>query len=99
MSSTFEACAPIQAVVITVRADVGQTVAAGEALVILEAMKMEHVVAAEQSGVVRRVLVEPDAMVGAGDTLLVLERAEHIVTATAEKRPRRSTRFGRTSPK
>ena len=83
MTSTFEVCAPMQAVVITVRADVGQTVAAGQALVILEAMKMEHVVAAEQSGVVHKVLVEADAMVGAGDTLVVLERVEHVVAAAA----------------
>ena len=83
MTGTFEVRAPMQAVVISVRAEVGQSVAAGQTLVILEAMKMEHIVAAEQSGVVRKVLVEADAMVAAGDPLLVLARAEHVVAVAA----------------
>lgn len=83
MTGTFEVRAPMQAVVISVRTEVGQSVAAGQTLVILEAMKMEHIVAAEQSGVVRKVLVEADAMVAAGDPLLVLARAEHIVAVAA----------------
>ena len=85
MTGTFEVRAPMQAVVISLRAEVGQTVAAGQALLILEAMKMEHIVAAEQSGVVRSVLVTADAMVAAGDPLVVLERAEHIEAATADE--------------
>ncbi len=85
MTGTFEVRAPMQAVVISLRAEVGQTVAAGQALLILEAMKMEHIVAAEQSGVVRNVLVAADAMVAAGDPLVVLERAEHIEAATADE--------------
>jgi len=83
MTGTFEVRAPMQAVVISVRAEVGQSVAAGQTLVILESMKMEHIVAAEQSGVVRKVLVEADAMVAAGDPLLVLARAEHVVAVAA----------------
>lgn len=73
----------MQALVITVRAEVGQKVAPGQPLVILEAMKMEHIVAAERSGVVRKVLVDADAMVAAGDLLVVLEPAEHAELATA----------------
>jgi len=83
MSDTFEVRAPMQALVITVRAEVGQKVAPGQPLVILEAMKMEHIVAAERSGVVRKVLVDADAMVAAGDLLVVLEPAEHAELATA----------------
>ena len=85
MAGTFEVCAPMQAVVISLRAEVGQTVAAGQALLILEAMKMEHIVAAEQSGVVLEVLVSVDAMVAAGDPLVVLEKAEQIEAAAAEQ--------------
>ncbi|MGB5267931.1 MAG: acetyl-CoA carboxylase biotin carboxyl carrier protein subunit, partial [Polyangiales bacterium] len=85
MAGTFEVCAPMQAVVISLRAEVGQTVAAGQALLILEAMKMEHIVAAEQSGVIRKVLVAVDAMVAAGDPLVVLEKAEQIEAAAAEQ--------------
>ena len=71
----------MQALVVGVRAEVGQRVAAGQTLVILEAMKMEHIVSAGQSGVVRKVLVEADAMVAAGDTLMLLERADHVGAA------------------
>ncbi len=85
MTDTFEVCAPMQAVVISLRAEVGQTVAAGQTLLILEAMKMEHIVAAEQSGVVRKMLVSVDAMVAAGDPLVVLERAEQIEAAAADE--------------
>jgi acetyl-CoA carboxylase carboxyltransferase component len=81
MSDSFHVRAPLQALVVSVRAEVGQTVAAGQTLVILEAMKMQHVVAAEQSGIVKRVLVGLDAMVAAGDALVLLERAEHVEAA------------------
>jgi len=78
MSDSFHVCAPMQAVVVSIRAQIGQRVAAGETLVILEAMKMEHIVAAEESGVVKQVLARPDGMVAAGDPLLLLERAAHV---------------------
>jgi acetyl-CoA carboxylase carboxyltransferase component len=71
----------MQALVVSVPTEAGQAVSAGQTLVILEAMKMEHIVAAEQSGVVKRVLVRPDAMVAAGDPLLLLEPAEHLGNA------------------
>ncbi|NNK42794.1 MAG: biotin carboxylase [Myxococcales bacterium] len=87
MGGVFSVRAPMQAVVISVRAEVGRAVAAGQTLVILEAMKMEHVVAAEQSGVVREVLVEADAMVAAGDSLVVLEEAEHSEAEVHEDAP------------
>ena len=78
MTDRFEVRAPMQALVIHVRAEPGQRVAAGQVLVILEAMKMEHIVAAERSGVVRQVLAEADAMVAAGDTLVLLDGAEDV---------------------
>jgi acetyl-CoA carboxylase carboxyltransferase component len=73
----------MQALVVSVQAEVGQTVDAGQTLVILEAMKMEHLVASKESGVVMKVLVEADAMVSADDVLVVLERSEQDGT-TAE---------------
>ncbi len=66
----------MKALVIQVRATVGQRVAKGETLVILEAMKMEHIVAAEQSGVVTHVRVQADSMVDEGQPLVSLEAAE-----------------------
>jgi acetyl-CoA carboxylase carboxyltransferase component len=78
----FEVRAPMQALVVSVRVDVGDTVGAGQTLLILEAMKMEHIVAVEQSGTVQQVLVEPDAMVAAGDVLVMLQATDHIGTVT-----------------
>lgn len=76
MSKRFEIRSPIKALVVSARSKVGDAVAAGDTIVILEAMKMEHVVATEQSGVVREVRVDADSMVEAGDVLAVLEAAE-----------------------
>jgi acetyl-CoA carboxylase carboxyltransferase component len=67
--------------VVSVRTEVGQAVAEGQPLVVLMAMKMEHVVSAEHSGIVERVLVDADAMVEAGDPLVLLRRAEYVEAA------------------
>jgi len=82
MGASFHVRSPMQALVVSVRTEVGQAVAAGQTLVILEAMKMEHIVTAEQSGIVTRILAKPDAMVAEGDPLVLLKRAEHVETAT-----------------
>jgi acetyl-CoA carboxylase carboxyltransferase component len=82
MSESFEVRAPMKALVVKVRAQIGQRVATGETLVILEAMKMEHIVAAERSGIVKGVLVAADAMVEAGEALVRLEAAE-VASAVA----------------
>ena len=52
---------------------VGQQVAEGETLVILESMKMEMPVEAEDPGVVKEILCEEGQAVNEGDTLVVLE--------------------------
>jgi len=49
---------------------VGQQVSAGDALVILEAMKMEQTLRASTAGVVETVLVKPGDVVAPGDTLV-----------------------------
>ncbi len=51
----------------------GQAVEEGQALVILEAMKMENEIPAEQSGVVREVLITPESVVEGGAPLVVLD--------------------------
>ena len=50
----------------------GDTVAAGDRLAVLEAMKMEHVLTAGRDGVVADVLVQEGAQVEAGAALIVL---------------------------
>ena len=77
MSDSFQVRAPMKALVVDVRAKPGDEVAEGQALVILEAMKMEHIVAAEQSGVVTNVLVTADSMVEPQQALVLL-RSAHV---------------------
>ena len=52
---------------------VGDAVTEGDAVVILESMKMEMPVEAEEDGTVARVLVEEGQSVQEGDPLVVLE--------------------------
>ncbi len=68
--------APIQGTIVAIDVTAGQEVHAGQQLLVMEAMKMEHVVSANQSGIVREITV------GAGDTvfedhpLVFVEEAE-----------------------
>jgi acetyl/propionyl-CoA carboxylase alpha subunit/acetyl-CoA carboxylase carboxyltransferase component len=68
--------APLQGTVINVSVAVGDTVCAGQAVMIMESMKMEHVIAAEHSGVVRELTVSPGDTVFEGHPLAFLEEAE-----------------------
>ena len=52
---------------------VGQSVSAGDVLLVVESMKMEIPQAAERAGIVREVLVEAGMAVQEGDPLMVLE--------------------------
>lgn len=63
---------PLPGNVLQVKVSVGQTVKAGDVLVIIEAMKMENEVAAPCDGVVRQIVAEKGAVVATGDTLLVI---------------------------
>lgn len=65
--------APLPGLVVAVKVQVGQTVAAGQVLAVLEAMKMENDITAPASGVVTEILVEPGTAVAGGQALLVLE--------------------------
>ncbi len=65
--------APMPGLVSAVRASNGSTVRKGDALVVLEAMKMEHVLAAPRDGVVAEVLVSQGDQVTDGVLLLRLE--------------------------
>jgi acetyl-CoA carboxylase biotin carboxyl carrier protein len=56
-----------------VECEVGQKVAEGDTLVILESMKMEMPVEAEDPGVVKEIACEEGQSVSEGDTLVVLE--------------------------
>jgi acetyl-CoA/propionyl-CoA carboxylase, biotin carboxylase, biotin carboxyl carrier protein len=65
--------APMQGTIIEVSVAVGDAVAVGQPLCVLEAMKMENAVDAERAGTVTEVHVSPGDNVSAGDVLFVLE--------------------------
>jgi biotin carboxyl carrier protein len=60
--------------VIELRVRVGDRVASGDTLVILEAMKMEHPMRATEDGAVTEVRVTNGDQVEAGAVLLVVEK-------------------------
>ncbi|MBO9559916.1 MAG: carbamoyl-phosphate synthase large subunit [Caulobacter sp.] len=68
--------APLQALVGAVEVVEGDLVRPGQPVVVLEAMKMEHLVHAETGGRVVRVAVSPGEPVRPGQPLLYLEPAE-----------------------
>ncbi len=65
--------APMAGSISAVEVQVGQRVRRGETLLVVEAMKMEHLIAAPAAGVVRRVTVTSGDVVSQGDKLVYLE--------------------------
>ncbi|MBV9356371.1 MAG: hypothetical protein JO023_12685, partial [Chloroflexi bacterium] len=68
--------APMPGRVLSVSVAVGDVVAAGRTLAVLEAMKMEHTIEAPHAGVVKRVHVAEQQQVARGEPLVELE-GEH----------------------
>jgi acetyl-CoA/propionyl-CoA carboxylase biotin carboxyl carrier protein len=64
---------PMQGTIVKVLVGVGDTVEAGEALLVLEAMKMENHINAEIGGTVSELRVAVGETVGAGDVVVVIE--------------------------
>jgi len=64
--------APMPGAIATVAVHAGQKLARGDALLTLEAMKMETTVRAERDGVVQEVLVAPGQQIDTKDLLVVI---------------------------
>ncbi|MGZ6954420.1 MAG: acetyl/propionyl/methylcrotonyl-CoA carboxylase subunit alpha [Acidimicrobiia bacterium] len=64
--------APMQGTIVKILVEVGQTVAVGESVLVLEAMKMENHIAAETDGTVKEIRAAAGDTVGAGDVLVVI---------------------------
>ena len=67
--------APMPGQVIAVRVSPGDTVAEGQELVVVEAMKMEHAIRAPAAGTVTAVSCRPGDQVDRGQTLVDLDPA------------------------
>ena len=79
--------APIQGTIVSIDVAVGDSVAKGAQVAIVEAMKMEHVISAEVGGVVREVTMSTGETVLEGWPIVLLEEAdvEGEVTDMAEE--------------
>ena len=64
---------PMQGTIVKVLVEVGQDVEVGQAVVVLEAMKMENQITAEKAGKVKEIKVAAGDTVGAGDVVVVIE--------------------------
>ncbi|MNF72477.1 Glutaconyl-CoA decarboxylase subunit gamma [compost metagenome] len=67
--------APMNGAIVRVLVEAGQQVEAGAALVVLEAMKMEHSIRAPHAGTVKALYCGEGEMVGEGSVLVELEEA------------------------
>jgi acetyl/propionyl-CoA carboxylase alpha subunit/acetyl-CoA carboxylase carboxyltransferase component len=76
--------APLQGTIVAFEVREGDTVAAGQGLLVMSAMKMEHVVRAPAGGVVARLVVAEGDTVPAGATLALIEPAEVAFEDTAD---------------
>ena len=79
--------APLAATVGSIAVAAGDLVRPGQALAVLEAMKMEHLVHAEVGGRVLRVAAEPGRTVAEGQPLVFLEPMEVAGGETVETAP------------
>ena len=71
-SGSGEVTVPMQGTIVKVLVEVGTEVQAGQAVVILEAMKMENQITAERAGTVKEIKVSPGDTVGSGDVVVVI---------------------------
>jgi biotin carboxyl carrier protein len=71
-SGPTEVHAIIPGVVVSVSVNAGDEVAAGQQLLVVEAMKMQNELRAPRDGTIERVAVAPGATIEVGDLLLVL---------------------------
>jgi acetyl-CoA/propionyl-CoA carboxylase biotin carboxyl carrier protein len=72
-ASSGDVTVPMQGTIIKVLVAAGDTVEAGQAVCVLEAMKMENNIAAGKAGTVKEVRVKPGDTVGSGDIVVVIE--------------------------
>ena len=79
--NTIPIAAPIQGTIISVDVKEGDSIHQGQQLLIMEAMKMEHVIHADRSGTVRRIEVSKGDTIFEGHPLVFIEEGDVVVTA------------------
>ncbi|MDA1097347.1 MAG: carbamoyl-phosphate synthase large subunit [Proteobacteria bacterium] len=81
---TVAIAAPMQGTIVSIDVAVGDEVYPGRQVLIMEAMKMQHVIAAQVSGVVRQLPVAPGDTVFEGHALAFVAEREVAVPETGE---------------
>jgi len=71
-SGSGDVTVPMQGTIVKVNVTVGDTVEIGDAIVVLEAMKMENNVTAEKAGTVTEIRVAEGDSVGGGDVVAII---------------------------
>jgi acetyl-CoA carboxylase carboxyltransferase component/biotin carboxyl carrier protein len=79
--------APMQGTIVSLAVSEGETVRQGQPVLVMTAMKMEHVVEAPASGVVRRIGVTEGDTVPEGHALVFIEVREVELSDAAESTP------------
>src|SRR5262249_51112091 len=75
--------APMQGTIVSIAVKEGDAVAAGQPLLVMDAMKMQHEIRSPARGYVRRIAVEPGETIYEGHALLFVEEADVEVTGDA----------------
>ena len=65
--------ASMPGMVVNVAVQIGDSVVKGQKLLMLEAMKMQTLIAAEQEGKISEISIHPGTQVEAGDLLMTIE--------------------------
>ncbi len=82
---TRATAAPMQGTIVSLQVDEGDEVYEGQPLLVMESMKMEHVIGAACSGVVERVAVEPGDAIFEGHVLVVIDEREVAARDTGDR--------------
>ena len=75
--------APLQGTVVSIDVSEGDTVRPGQQIAVIEAMKMEHLIAASQGGIVRRVVAKSGETLFKNDLIVFIEAAETVTEPDA----------------
>ena len=76
LSQKTSIAAPLPGTLLRVEVQPGESVAAGQALMVIESMKMEHTISAPAAVTVKEILREQGATVSQGERLMLFEPSE-----------------------
>ena len=82
-----EVKAPLPGVIVSIPVKEGDLVKRGQAILIIEAMKMESEIASPEDAKIARIIVKERSLVQEGDVLMILEALEQ---AQPQKQPRKA---------